>query len=143
VQVGIVEPEDAASIDSLVRQGRCDVGLAELPGGRDLEVIPLGEQAIVAIAPATARLPTSGRAPLARLASFPLVSTPPGTSTRDLVDAAFARAGVTPRIAVETTHREALVPLVVAGAGITFLPRALAQAVIDPRLRVVAPTPAI
>src|SRR3954471_3780204 len=84
VDVEIVEPEDAASVHQLVRDGRCDVGLAELARADDLEAVPLGDHIIVAVAPAAARLPRSGRVPLVRLAAFPLVSTPPGTSTRDL-----------------------------------------------------------
>jgi DNA-binding transcriptional LysR family regulator len=58
---------------------------------------------------------------------MPLVTLPPGTSSRRLLDHALAAAGATPRIAVETDQREALVPLVLAGAGATILPRAMAE----------------
>ena len=146
VQVQVVEPEDAPSVERLVCDGGADVGLAEAPDGAasaDLVGVPLGEQAIVAIAPAGARLPASGRVPLRRLATYPLVTTPAGTSTRNVVDAAFARAGVVPQIAVETTNREALIPLVAAGAGITFLPRSLATEAVGRGLRLVLPEPAI
>ena len=59
---------------------------------------------------------------------MPLVTTPSGLSTRDLLDRALAAAGVEPVIAVETSQREAIGPLVLAGAGTSFLPAALAQA---------------
>jgi DNA-binding transcriptional LysR family regulator len=39
----------------------------------------------------------------------------------------MAGAGVVPLIAVETTAREAIVPLVLAGAGAALLPAALAR----------------
>ena len=58
----------------------------------------------------------------AELRSVPLVVTPPGTSIRELLEHAFASAGVVPRIAVETAAREAIVPLVLAGAGAALLP---------------------
>src|SRR5690606_36780353 len=57
-----------------------------------------------------------------RLADLPLVTTPVGTATRRLVDDAFESAGLSADVAVETGHREALLALVLAGAGTTFLP---------------------
>ena len=50
-----------------------------------------------------------------------------GLSTRDLLDRALAAAGVEPLIAVETSQREAIAPLVLAGAGTSFLPAGLAE----------------
>jgi DNA-binding transcriptional LysR family regulator len=41
---------------------------------------------------------------------------------------ALTAGGVVPQIAVETAQREALIPLVLAGAGTTFLPSRLAEA---------------
>src|SRR5207247_3916435 len=61
------------------------------------------------------------------LAEFSLVTSPEGTSTRRLLDDACASAGVTPRIAVVTEQREAILPLVLAGAGATLLARPLAE----------------
>jgi DNA-binding transcriptional LysR family regulator len=43
-----------------------------------------------------------------------------------LVERALARAALSPVIAVETEQREALLPLVLAGAGTALLPRPLA-----------------
>jgi LysR family transcriptional regulator, carnitine catabolism transcriptional activator len=64
---------------------------------------------------------------VAKLRDMPLVTTPRGLSTRDLLDRALATAGVEPLIAVETSQREAIAPLVLAGAGTSFLPAALAK----------------
>jgi DNA-binding transcriptional LysR family regulator len=55
------------------------------------------------------------------------VTTPLGTSTRTLVESAFAESGVTPLVAVETDQREAILPLVLEGAGATFLPRPMVE----------------
>ncbi len=65
--------------------------------------------------------------PSRTLARFPLVTAPPGTTTRTQLEEAFAEAGVTPRIAVVTAQREAILPLVLAGAGATLFPRPLAE----------------
>jgi DNA-binding transcriptional LysR family regulator len=44
-----------------------------------------------------------------------------------LLEHALAAVGVTPRIAVETAAREAIVPLVLAGAGAALLPAPMAR----------------
>jgi DNA-binding transcriptional LysR family regulator len=44
-----------------------------------------------------------------------------------LLDQALEAVGVTPRIAVETAAREAIVPLVLSGAGAALLPAPLAR----------------
>ena len=62
------------------------------------------------------------------LAAGPLLTSPEGTSTRRLMTDAFAAAGVEPRVAVETEQREAIIPLVVAGAGVAVVPRGVAHA---------------
>ncbi len=78
--------------------------------------------------PPGTRLPAPGRLPVARLEGMPLVATPAGTSTRDLLDRALAAAAVAPVIAVEIAQREAIAPLVLSGAGTSFLPRSMADA---------------
>jgi LysR family transcriptional regulator, carnitine catabolism transcriptional activator len=73
--------------------------------------------------------PSRSDEPLApeALRAIPLVVSPPGTSTRTLLEQALQAVGVTPRIAVETAAREAIVPLVLAGAGAALLPAPLAR----------------
>ena len=68
--------------------------------------------------------------PVGRLAAFPLITTPRGTSTRRLLNAALrlGEQGPDPEIGVVTEHREAIVPLVIAGAGAAVLPEPLARA---------------
>jgi LysR family transcriptional regulator, carnitine catabolism transcriptional activator len=68
------------------------------------------------VRPPGTRPERAGRLPVGALAGVALVITPPGTSTRELVQHALAEAGVTPLVAVEVGQREALLPLVLAGA---------------------------
>jgi LysR family transcriptional regulator, carnitine catabolism transcriptional activator len=44
-----------------------------------------------------------------------------------LLEQALAAVGVTPQIAVQTAAREAIVPLVLSGAGAALLPASLAE----------------
>jgi len=127
--VRIAEPEDTSAVEERLADGRSEVGLADLQRRRDdLVTIKLGRQEIVAVCPPGTRLPAPGRLPVGRIAGMPLVTTPAGTSTRDLLDRALAAARVVPLIAVETSQREAIAPLVLGGAGTSFLPRSMADA---------------
>ncbi len=128
VVVRVAEPEDASALEDRVAGGSSEVGLAELPARRDdLVAIALARQEIVAVCPPGTQLPAPGRLPVGRLAGMPLVATPPGTSTRDLLDHALAAASVAPAIAVEISQREAIAPLVLSGAGTSFLPWSMAE----------------
>jgi DNA-binding transcriptional LysR family regulator len=128
VVVRIAEPDDPGALEAMVADGRSEIGLTELPPRRDdLVTIALARQEIVAVCPPGTRLPAPGRLPVARLEGMPLITTPPGTSTRKLLDRALAAATVAPVIAVETAQREAIAPLVLGGAGTSFLPRATAD----------------
>jgi DNA-binding transcriptional LysR family regulator len=125
VQVHIVEPEDADAVAELVRTGASELGFAELPLRlADLDSVELTSHQFVAVT----RPPGEGPIGIAELATLPLIATPPGTSTRRQIEEAFAAAGHSPTIAVETDHREAIVAMVLAGAGIAILPEPVARA---------------
>jgi DNA-binding transcriptional LysR family regulator len=126
VTVRLVEPEDAAAVTTMVRDGRCEVGLAQLPVASELVALELGTQELLAVSPpGTAR--RRGRLPVDTVARLPLIATPRGTSTRDLIEQALAGQERAPTIVVETGQREAILPLVLAGAGTCFLPGPLAR----------------
>jgi DNA-binding transcriptional LysR family regulator len=128
VVVRVAEPDDSSAVADLVAEGHSEVGLTELPADRDdLVAIPLSQQEIVAVCPPGTKLPAPGRLPIRALAGMPLVAIPPGRSTRDLLDRALAAADVTPFIAVEIAQREALAPLVLSGAGTSFVPWPMAE----------------
>jgi LysR family carnitine catabolism transcriptional activator len=128
ITVRLAEPEDAAAAIELVRQGACEVGLVAAPVPPDLDAPASFDQEILAVCPPGTALDRGGRLPVGRLATMPLVTAPVGTSTRRLLDDALADAAIVPTVAVETGQREALIPLVLAGAGTSFLPPALAHA---------------
>jgi LysR family transcriptional regulator, carnitine catabolism transcriptional activator len=137
IVVRVHEPESTAEVSSLVRDGTCELGLAPLPlRSQNLRTVALGEQELLFVLPPSGRVVdeslravTASDAPLAAasLREIPLVVSPPGTSTRTLLEQALQAVGVTPRIAVETAAREAIVPLVLAGAGAALLPAPLAR----------------
>jgi LysR family transcriptional regulator, carnitine catabolism transcriptional activator len=147
VVVRVREPESAAAVSTLVRAGECELGLAHLPLPQEsLRTVALGEQELLFVLPPSAAAQDrpsrpagsrgsggagDSRAPgplaAAALREVPLVVSPPGTSTRILLEQALQAVGVTPLIAVETDSREAIVPLVLAGAGAALLPAPLAH----------------
>ena len=131
VLVRLTEPEDAADVVDRVRSGAAELGLGDaIPDDPHLASDRLGHQRLLAVLPPGTPLPDHGRLTVGRLAGFPLITTPPGTSTRRLFGAALRQADpdADPRIGVVTEHREAIVPLVMAGAGAAILPEPLALA---------------
>ncbi|MDQ1431368.1 MAG: hypothetical protein QOF40_1970 [Actinomycetota bacterium] len=127
VAIALADPADAAALDDLVATGGCEMGVTVDPAvAPSLVTRPLGTQDLLAVLPPGT--PASRRAlSISDLARFPLVTAPAGTSTRTQLEEAFASAGVTPDIAVVTAQREAILPLVLAGAGATIYPRPLAE----------------
>lgn len=126
VTVRLAAPNDPGELADDVRSGAAEVGVTETgPANRSLTEVPLLEQELLAVSPPGA--PTSP-VRIERLASTPLVLTGTGSSLREVVVSALEGAGVAPLVAVETAQREALIPLVLAGAGTTFLPTSLARA---------------
>jgi DNA-binding transcriptional LysR family regulator len=127
VTVRLAHPEGLQELVSLVRSGESEVGITELPvAGDRIQTTPFGRQELVAILPPGSPRPRR-RLELLDLARRPLVTQRPGTSTRDALDAALAGVGAVLVIAVETDQREAIVPLVVAGAGVAVVPRPMAR----------------
>jgi DNA-binding transcriptional LysR family regulator len=126
VEVQVLEPESADQVTALVSEGACELGAAHLPvPSGQLVAEPLGEQELRFVLPP--RTPADDR-PIGphELAGTPFVVSPPGTSTRMLLEQALAAVGVTPQIAVQTAAREAIIPLVLVGAGAALLPATLA-----------------
>lgn len=127
VRVNVLDPEDVSSVPEMIRSGTAEIGLTELPvADPGLVAEPLGRQDVLAVLPPRSATPRPWITP-AGLAPYGLVVSPPGTSTRAVVDRALAAEKVRAQIAVQTSHREALVEFVLAGAGATLLPRSHAE----------------
>ena len=126
VTVRLAHPESVAALVNSVRSGESEVGITELPvDATRLHAVPLGRQELVAILPPGTDAPQ--RIAVDALARHSLVTLPAGTSTRNMLDVAFESAGTHPTIAVETDQREAVVPLVLAGAGAAVVPSPMAE----------------
>lgn len=128
VVVHIEQPEETAAVATRVRSGRSEIGLAELPIDEPgLVSEELLVQELMVVLPPTSPLAARRRLTMRDLATVPLVMTPSDTPMRRRIDAAFAEAGTAPSLAVESEHREAIVALVLAGAGASILPGPLAD----------------
>lgn len=128
VTVKVAQPEDTDTATGLVQRGDYEVALTDLPVPATLVSHPLEVQELVVVLPPGDAL-GRGRGPLEleRLAGVALVATPMGTSTRAIIEHAFAGIAVRPDVRVEINQREAILPLVLNGAGAAFLPRRLAE----------------
>ncbi len=143
VGVDVAATDDPADLAELLRDGRCEVGVSEaamIPA--DLQPQVLVDQALLVVLP-PGTPPASRPLPLSRLRHTPLVATPTGTSSRRLLDEAFASAGLSPNVVVVTAQREAILPLVLAGAGAALLPEPIAQTAARLGGIVARPRPAI
>jgi LysR family transcriptional regulator, carnitine catabolism transcriptional activator len=128
VLVRVAEPEDRRDLKAMVLDGRAELGFTDLGDlGHDVVARPLRRQQLWVACPPGTGVPRRQAVTIRWLAARPLVTTRVGTSTRDLLDAAFVRADAEPVVAVETGHREAIVPLVLAGAGCALLPEPVAR----------------
>lgn len=121
ITVRIAQPETVDDLLERVRTGRSEIAVTELTTDLEiLEVHPLEVQDFVALVPIDQR---TDQLTAAALAGVPLITAPAGTSTRRQLDEVFAAIGRTPRVAVETEHRDAMLALVAAGAGVALVPR--------------------
>ena len=125
VTVRLAHPDGTDHLLHAIRSGTSEIGVTEAtPQTKGVVAHPLGRQEIVAVLPpGWAR---RRRLTAAQLGELALVTQPEGTSTRRLLDALLASVAAVPRVAVETDQREAIVPLVLEGAGVALLPRAMA-----------------
>jgi LysR family carnitine catabolism transcriptional activator len=127
VDVNIHDPEHAAAVVEMVRGGECELGFADVSvDATGLNTMELRSQEILVVLPPDAELPDRAFT-IAEVARMDLIATQPGTMTRMLLEQALAGSDVSLRIAVETPHRAAIVPLVLAGAGAALLPSPMAQ----------------
>ena len=143
IVVDLAAPETSDDLLVLLRSGGAEIGLTEsisLPAelvANDL----LTQELLIILPPGTAR--RQPRIAMRELADIPFIAAPTGTSTRRLLDEAFDAAGVTPRIAVVTAQRDAILPLVLAGAGAALVPESLAQEAVRSGATLARPDPAI
>ncbi len=119
IMISLADPTDPNDLLSKLRTGVIEMGFTERLGTstttEDLVQHDLMVQQLMVIRP-------PGSKPLDTMSSedlvaFDFVASPPGSSLRHALDDLLATVGGRPRIRVETAQREAIVPLVLAGAG--------------------------
>ncbi|MES1208646.1 MAG: LysR substrate-binding domain-containing protein [Pseudomonadota bacterium] len=139
-----VAPAD--EILAAVRDGRADVGLVAGPAPTLPKFVTaerLHREPFVAVVRAADPLARRASVPLAALKLRPFVLVPASSPTGAIIHAAFAAAGLVPRIRLTMDSGEALRELVRAGVGVTILPARYLQGT-QPGLRavrLVRPTP--
>lgn len=126
IQVHVSDPGGPVDIENAVRQGRAEIGLTELPTrSESLESRTLGTQRIALVLPPALAEHLPDPVPLEAVADLPLVLQSPAPSNRSAIDEAVERAAA--NVVVRSAHRQAVWQLVMAGAGATLLPRAIAE----------------
>ncbi|MFC9838549.1 LysR family transcriptional regulator [Rhodococcus sp. NPDC127530] len=131
VMVRLSELKDEAQAGSLIEDGHCEFVVAHLPlDDAHLDVVELGEQEYWLVYPPGTDLP-EGPVPLADLPDIPMVFVPRGHSVANEIEESIRHAGARPTIAALSDHREARLPLVLAGIGGTLLERSIAEAAQD------------
>jgi LysR family transcriptional regulator, carnitine catabolism transcriptional activator len=160
VTVDLAAPEDSSDLVAMVRDGRCEAGITEITDvPADLTSVAIGGQALLLILPpdlggwtdpvgasadsGAGSGPGTTTLDLIDLVDVPFVAAPVGTSTRRLLDEGFAAAGAAPRVAVVTAQRDAILPLVLAGAGAALVPEPIAVVAAALGARVVRPSPSV
>ncbi|WP_158816478.1 LysR family transcriptional regulator [Methylocapsa sp. S129] len=112
---------NTADIVKAVEENTIDIGLVTLPvAGRMLEITPVMDDELVAIAPPETPLPA--RVTAAALSTLPMLLFEPGGATRHIADEWFARSGVALRPVMSLGSVEAIKELVGAGLGCAILP---------------------
>jgi len=143
VAVDLSAPEDTSELVDLLRTGQCELGIGEETGlPSDLRVVPVEVQRLLVILPPGSPVKT-GPLPLGDLADTRMIAAPRGTSSRRLLEEGFAAAGVVPRVSVVTAQREAILPLVLAGAGASLVPEPMADIAAQLGAVVAEPRPAV
>ena len=126
VVVDLAAPEDTAELVDMLQNGTCEIGLVEgisLPNSLAVHQL-VTQRLVVILPPGTVRRRVFLQ--VEELERTALVAPPRGTSSRRLLDEAFQAAGMSPHIAVVAAQREAILPLVLAGAGAALVPEPLA-----------------
>jgi DNA-binding transcriptional LysR family regulator len=127
VEIGLREGT-AGQMTAMLADGSLDLAFAlEVEPLPDLERLELShEELAVAMSPGHE---LSGEGPLSldALAGARLIAFHRGSSTRRLVDSAFARAAVEPQIALEANDLALVRSLVARGIGLAILPRSFLE----------------
>jgi DNA-binding transcriptional LysR family regulator len=126
VTIAMEPTEDGALAAQAVIDARCEIALTDRPvNSSDLRGHVIASNELVLVLPPGSQIPAGHDVSLTDLNGVTFLSSMPGTRARALLDEA-RQASKDTRIAVETPHRDAIVPLILAGVGAAFLTKAIA-----------------
>jgi DNA-binding transcriptional LysR family regulator len=125
VAVRLYSPRDEDEMIRLVLDGHCELALTYLPiSSSGLLVRELGRQEVWVALPPGGSASSTDPLPVGALDGLPLVASVEGhEAVRVAVRSSLRAAAVRMRPAVVSRHRESVVPLVLAGAGVAFVNR--------------------
>ena len=113
----VVRDLRAGSIEELLIAGQLDMGISFHPANREeLEAAPLFEEYMQLVVHSSHPLARGRSMRMNELADVPLALLPRSFTTRRLIDAAFAEAGITPSVRVEMESVDALLHACRSGA---------------------------
>ncbi|QGG95096.1 LysR family transcriptional regulator [Actinomarinicola tropica] len=122
VRLGILDAT-TTSLVPLVQSGDLDLAIVNIPSaGPDLDTMPLFAEDRVLVVPTDHPLAASDHVALAEAAEHPLLMPPVGTSFRDELDGAAARAGVELTAQAEVDGMRLLASLAFQGFGPAVVP---------------------
>jgi DNA-binding transcriptional LysR family regulator len=128
VRIDLAAPEGTSELFDQVVAGTCELGVTDAHDIPDaLESHSLGRQSLVLILPPGSDHVEGAVLELSTLSATPFVVAPPGTSTFRLLEEGFAAVEGAPSVAVVTAQRDAILPLVIAGAGAALVPESVAR----------------
>lgn len=123
VQVSIRAAGTPQDVLSLLRTGQIELGVmavTALPETGDLVIHPVVRQGFVVVSSRAANLPTHGPLTYDQLEGQRLIVGQPGTGMRRVADEVIAANRSTIAV-VETEHREAILPMVLADTGVAIM----------------------
>jgi LysR family transcriptional regulator, cys regulon transcriptional activator len=117
---------DPAQCWELVARGEADIGISTAAGLRQAEdavAIPIYKLSRCVIVPRDHPLMREKMVTIKRLAEYPLIAYSPSFSGRSIVDEAFARAGLRPKVVCTAIDADVSKTYVELGMGIAILAR--------------------
>lgn len=127
VQVQLAAPQRESALTQMVRGGTSELGFGYLPqplDGLDSRVVATHELFFVRPPDAPDDRPEIA---LEDLRGIDIVTIPRGSAQRDFFDRILQAADIRTGVAVHLAHREAVLPMIISGAGPSVLPTPRAE----------------
>ncbi len=122
IRFHIEERDETADVVTLVRSGACELGILSLPlPTEDLVGEELIDQQLVLVCPPGTEARWPDPVPIGMLSGAPFVMGERGTATRDYIERSLRTHGIEPEVAVEVRQRGAVLPIVLAGGGVSIV----------------------